>query len=348
MNAADAILDNLLDAVLVVDAAGTIIYANRAAAVLFGRSADLLLGQPFGYPVQARTVQELELLRGGQLLTAEVLASPIDWQGQRASLLSLRDITAQKRAANELSEQRRRLELTSEENAQFASLASHDLKEPVRKILTYTGRLQARSLPPEEARLVALIETSAQRMRALISGIADLSSVAQGAPAFEHVDLARVLTEVCTDLELLIEEKGAVVTQAGLPEIEGVPGALYQLLLNLVANALKYSRAGVPPRVELRALPAPEGWVEFVASDNGIGFNNEEAAQLFQPFKRLHGKQYEGTGIGLALCQKVVDLHGGSIRAEGRPGEGASFYVRLPLTQESPSPTLPGPSPTLP
>ena len=333
MNASDTILENLPDAVLVVNDSGAIVFANRSAQQLFGQPASALCGQPFGFPVRTAGPQEIELLRDGQLLTVQLLATAMNWQGQYFSLLSLRDITAQKRAVHELAERQHRLELANEENAQFASLASHDLKEPVRKILNYATRLLARELSADDRQLVSRIEASALRMRALIGGIADLSALAHGAPPFEHVDLARVFAEVCTDLELPIAEKAAVVTQQGLPEIEAVPGAMYQLLLNLVANALKYSRPGVPPRIELRRLSAPEGWLEFVTADNGIGFGNDQAEGLFQPFRRLHGTQYEGTGIGLALCQKVTDLHGGSIRAEGRPGEGASFYVRLPLVQ---------------
>ncbi|RYY39043.1 MAG: PAS domain S-box protein [Chitinophagaceae bacterium] len=333
MNASETILDNLPDAVLLVNAGGIIIYANRQAERLFGRAAAALQGQPFGFPLRPHTEQEIELLRAGHLVTAQLRANEVEWQGQKASLLSIRDITKQKRTSNELDEQRQRLEITSEENAQFASLASHDLREPVRKILTFSGRLLQHELQPEVRDLVERVASSANRMRALITGIADLSSVGRAEPVFEQVDLSRVLAEVCGDLELQIEETGASISRGDLPEIEAVPGAMYQLLLNLVANALKYRRDGVAPSITLRHLPAPEGWVEFSCSDNGVGFPNSEAETMFQAFRRLHGKQFEGTGIGLALCRKIVDLHGGSIRAEGRPGEGATFYVRLPERQ---------------
>lgn len=334
MKATDAILENLLDAVLVVDHIGCIIYANQSAQRLFQKSSDELLHQSFGFPILPYEEQEIQLFKNGELLTVQMLASHIEWDSRKASLLSLRDITTQKRIAEELQEQRKLLEQTSEENAQFASLASHDLKEPVRKIILFSDRLlNDGKLEPKEKELLTKIQTSARKMQALITGIAELSKVTHVQHVFKPVDLKKVVDEVCEDLELQIEEKEAAVIATDLPTIDAVPDKMYQLFLNLISNSLKYSRPEEKPVIRIYSEPWQEGWIRIVSRDNGIGFNNAFAAQLFQPFRRLHHKQYDGLGIGLALCQRIVDLHGGEIMAEGIEGSGAAFTLLLPQSQ---------------
>lgn len=334
MKATDAILENLLDAVLVVDHNGFIIYANLSAQRLFQKTADELLHQSFGFPILPYEEQEIQLLKNGALLTVQMLASHIEWGGRKASLLSLRDITTQKRITEELEEQRKLLEQSNEENAQFASLASHDLKEPVRKIILFSDRLLGTArLEAKEKEMLTKIQASARKMQALINGIAELSKVTHVQHVFEPVDLKKVVEEVCEDLELQIAEKEASVITGSLPTIEAVPDKMYQLFLNLVANSLKYCRADVRPVIRIYSEPWKEGWVRIVSADNGIGFDNAFAAQLFQPFRRLHQKQYDGVGIGLSLCHKIVELHGGQIKADGREGEGATFTLNLPQKQ---------------
>lgn len=334
MKATDTILENLLDAVLVVDHNGFIIYANRSAQRLFQKHADELLHQSFGFPILPYEEQEIQLLKNGALLTVQMLASHIQWEGRKASLLSLRDITAQKRTTEELEEQRKLLEQSNEENAQFASLASHDLKEPVRKIILFSDRLLGTvRLEPKEKEMLAKIQASARKMQALINGIAELSKVTHVQHVFEPVDLKKVVEEVCEDLEIQIAEKEASVIAGPLPTIEAVPDKVYQLFLNLISNSLKYGRENVKPVIRIYSEPWNEGWVKIVSTDNGIGFDNAFAAQLFQPFRRLHHKQYDGVGIGLSLCHKIVELHGGQIRADGREGEGATFTLYLPENQ---------------
>ena len=335
MNATDTILDNLLDAVLVVNREGTIIYANHSAFQLFQKTNEHLLGQSFGFPVVQFEVQEINIIKDGVPLTVQMLASPIEWEGQRASLLSLRDVTAQKKLMEELEEQKEQLEKMNEENAQYASLASHDLKEPVRKILLYCDiLLRADGKSSGDVEKIQKIHSSATRMNRLINGIAELSRVSYVEHSFEPTDLKRVVEEVCSDLELQLQEKEAVVEVKSIPVVEAVPDKMYQLFLNLISNSLKYSRNDVPPRISIQSTPATDGKVEITMQDNGIGFSNDVAAQLFQPFKRLHKRDYEGIGIGLSLCQRIVEMHGGEIRAEGVEGQGATFVLELPLQQE--------------
>ena len=334
MKATDAILENLLDAVLVVDNAGYIIYANRSAQELFSRKTSELVGQPFGFPIVPHEVQEIEVFKEGKVLTAQMLASHISWDGQTASLLSLRDITAQRQVQEELARQRKLLEKTNEENAQYASLASHDLKEPIRKILVFSDMLLKQKALTDTARLhLSKIQSAAKRMHALIGGIAELSKITHMRQVFVPVNLKAVIEEVVNDLELQIDEKNAVVDVSELPTIDAIQNEMYQLFLNLISNSLKYSKEDVTPHIRIRQLDSEDGFVSIECSDNGIGFNSEAGAKLFQPFQRLHTTKYDGMGIGLTLCQKIVDAHHGRISAEGKDGQGATFRIVLPKYQ---------------
>lgn len=334
MRATDAILENLLDAVLVVNNDGNIIYANRSAQELFSLTAAELNGQPFGFPIVPYEVQEIEVLKSGRILTVQMLASHIQWDGQTASLLSLRDITAQKEVQEALARQRKLLEKTNEENAQYASLASHDLKEPIRKILIFSDMLLGQpDLQENVCSQLSKIQSSARRMQSLISGIAELSKITHIRHAFVPVNLKSVVDEVVEDLELQINDKRATVDVAELPTIEAVPNEMYQLFLNLISNSLKYSKDGTAPHVRIHELEANDGFVSIECADNGIGFDDEAGKKLFQPFQRLHTKKYDGMGIGLTLCQKIVDVHHGNITAKGKEGRGATFRIQLPQKQ---------------
>lgn len=331
---ADTILENLLDAVLVVDNSGYILYANRTAQELFSLSASELKGQSFGFPIVPHERQEIEVYKAGELLTVQMLASDIHWNGQQASLLSLRDITEQKQTQEDLAQQRELLEKTNEENEQYASLASHDLKEPIRKILFFSDHLlSSQELPGKERMYIEKILSSARRMHSLITGISELSKIAHTRHAFTPLNLMVVVSEVIDDLELQIEEKQARVELSTLPTIDAVTNEMYQLFFNLISNALKYSRQDSAPHIRIREKADDDGYVCIECIDNGIGFDNEMSGKLFQPFQRLHSTQYDGMGIGLTLCQKIVKAHHGQITAEGIPGEGAVFRIRLPRYQ---------------
>ena len=331
IRATDTILENLLDAVLVVNDSGNIIYANQSAQNLFRRPAVELVGQPFGFPIIPYEVQEIEVLKDGEILTVQMLASHIPWDGQKASLLSLRDITAQKQVQEELVRQRKVLEKTSEENAQYASLASHDLKEPIRKILMYSDRLLHKgNLEENDKGQLMKIQSCAKRMHSLITGIAELSRINHVRHIFKPVDLKVIVEEVRADLEFQVEEKNAIVEVGDLPVIDGIQDEMYQLFLNLISNSLKYSASDKRPHIHIQQKLTDDDYVCIECVDNGIGFDNELGKKLFQPFQRLHTTKYEGMGIGLTLCQKIVDVHKGDIMAEGKPGEGARFTIRLP------------------
>jgi signal transduction histidine kinase len=235
------------------------------------------------------------------------------------------------------------LERSNMELQQFAHVASHDLKEPLRKVTTFTSHILQRSANLEETQLNMLhkIDQCARRMSGMIDGILAYSSVNGSQEPFEVVDLNAVIQNVKNDLEIVIGEKGATVNSTHLPQIEGAPVLLTQLFYNLINNALKFTLPGVAPvinisceKVEARVSAAGGGCYRIVVEDNGIGFDNKFAEKIFNSFSRLHSKaEYEGTGLGLALCKKIIHYHHGSISAES-DGQGAKFVLLLPQKQE--------------
>ncbi|WP_121357705.1 PAS domain-containing sensor histidine kinase [Flavisolibacter nicotianae] len=227
------------------------------------------------------------------------------------------------------------LQRSNEDLQQFAHVASHDLKEPVRKIRTFSDRLHTEfeGILPERAKLyLSKIETSAERIYAMINGVLLYSSLDADDQVFEEVDLAKIIGEIATDLEVLISEKCAVLHRKQLPHVKGSPVLLYQLFYNLINNSLKFAKPSVAPEISIKAeeIGNKKYW-KVIVEDNGIGFSQEEATHIFQTFTRLHAKdKYEGTGLGLALCKKIVERHSGSIEAEGIEGRGSKFTVTLP------------------
>jgi PAS domain S-box-containing protein len=251
-----------------------------------------------------------------------------------------RDVTERKLAQNTLQKALEALESSNRDLQEFAFVASHDLQEPLRKIQTFSDRLinrHAVALGGEVQQYLDRIRSAAGRMQTLVEDLLQYSRLGRNARAFTLVPLASVVTDVLSDLEGAIERSGARVDVAALPEVEGDRTQLRQLFMNLVANALKFTRDGVPPRVSIGCEIVQGGlgqMAEVTVRDNGIGFEPQYAEQIFQPFKRLNTQEaFAGSGIGLAIVRKIVDRHNGSVQAEGVPGEGASFRVRLPLRQ---------------
>jgi signal transduction histidine kinase len=225
----------------------------------------------------------------------------------------------------------------------FAAIASHDLQEPLRKIQSFGNLLDSKysELLPDEGRMyVRRMRDDAARMQALINDLLAYSRLAARAQPFTPVDLNLVLTLVLDDLDDLIRRTAGQVVVSDLPTIAGDPAQLHQLLLNLVGNALKFHRAAVPPHVRIAAncsdlssghAPGLETFWSITVADNGIGFKPQHAERIFQMFERLHGRGvYDGTGIGLAICRKIVECHGGTIVATGMPDAGSVFTITLP------------------
>ncbi len=217
---------------------------------------------------------------------------------------------------------------------QFASIASHDLQEPLRKVRTFTQQLtviDSDNLSPKGHDYLERANGAAERMQKLIEDLLKFSRVATHGRPFEPVDLQEVTRGVLGDLELQIERPGAVVRVGELPTVDADPLQMRQLMQNLISNALKFAREGVPPEVAVDASVNDDS-VQITVRDNGIGFDPQYAGRIFRVFERLHGRsRYPGTGIGLALCRKIVERHGGRIVAEGEPDAGATFTVTLPV-----------------
>ncbi len=254
--------------------------------------------------------------------------------GARGVVASLVDVTAQHEAETELRTKTIELERSNLDLEHFASVASHDLQEPLRKIQTFGDQLQRRcgaDLDERGQLYVERMQAAATRMRTLIEDLLSYSRVTSLARPFTEVDLAGVVAEVLDDLEEAVDAAGAEVRVGELGCLDADRTQMRQLLQNLIANAIKFQRPGVPPVVEVHTTTCEAGRLQLVVEDNGIGFDAQYAERIFGIFERLHGRQdYAGTGIGLAVCRKIAIRHGGDVTATGSPGSGARFVVDLP------------------
>lgn len=327
------------DGLLVLDPDGVIGFANPAAATMFGRSAEGLIGSELGYPVSGASTTEIEILGpDGAFGVAEMRVEPHRWQGRPALLALLRDVTRFKETEARLRATTQEVEARNRELEDFAVIVSHDLQEPLRKIRLFGRRLADRSeaaLDQDGKVSLGHMLSAADRMRGLLMDLLDLTRVSASAPSFVEVDLASLAAEAVHDLAAALEESRGRIEWHDLPLLRGEPAQLRLVLQNLFANALKYRRPDVPPRVRVENVEGAPGTRAFAVLDNGIGFEQMHAERIFAPFQRLHPAHvYSGTGIGLAICRKIVERHHGRIEAFGEPGCGARFVITLPLQPE--------------
>jgi PAS domain S-box-containing protein len=232
------------------------------------------------------------------------------------------------------------LERSNEDLQQFAHVASHDLKEPVRKIKTFTSRLQEElnETLNEKGRLyLSKIQGAADRMFTMIDGVLTYSTFNAAEQISEYVDLNKVIKNIEIDLEVIFQEKHAIIHYKDLPVLDGSPILIYQLFYNLINNSLKFVKTGVPPNISVTSKTVychEQPFAQIMVEDNGIGFEQDQAEKIFNTFARLNSKdKYEGTGLGLALCKKIVQRHDGTIEASGLSNKGAVFTINLPLKQ---------------
>lgn len=267
---------------------------------------------------------------------------PIRNHGLTGYVKVLRDMTQEQLFTEELhrlvAERTAELQRSNEDLRQFAHVASHDLKEPIRKIQTFNNRIldeYADALPPKVKTYSEKIGTAADRMISMIEGVLRYSKLSYAEQVWEAVNLNEVVQQIATDLEVMMQQKGAVIEAAELPILTANPTLMYQLFYNLTLNSLKFAKEDEPPRIIITSEKVKQEEKEFgkiTVSDNGIGFEPDFNELIFKTFARLHPvEDYEGTGLGLALCKKIVERHGGAISAKGVPGKGATFTILLPL-----------------
>jgi PAS domain S-box-containing protein len=369
----EQMIDSAVDLITVYDTDTKVITVNKQVEKLLGKERSDIIGKPylelFPDSKASHTYNNLLKCLAGETThhvvqralysdrSFDIFMIPLRHQGEvYAALVLVHDITDIIGISDKLHDTNKKLEQkntelarTNKELEQFAYVASHDLQEPLRKIHTFSGRLKEKSSSEldETSRLwIEKIMHSTNRMSNLIKDILDYSRLTVSDADFIPVNLNHTLANVLVDFDLRIAEKNALVESDTLPVVEGIPLYLYQLFHNLVGNGLKFTRSGVTPHICISAKPLtgtilpygeslPEGkYWEIIFEDNGIGFSPEFSEKIFTIFQRLNERsKFEGTGVGLALCRKIIDIHSGKIFAESREGEGATFHIILPEKQ---------------
>ncbi len=361
-----ALVDHAEDAITGETLDGTIVSWNSGAEKIYGYPAEEIRGRSVSLLVPPGHQDELpeifeKIRRGervlhyetarmrkdGRVIDVSVTLSPIrDSSGgiSGASVVA-RDITEQKRAEEEIrklnleleqrvAERTAELMRSNEELQQFAYVASHDLQEPLRMVASYAQLLEKRyrgKLDKDADEFIGYVVDGASKMHQLINDLLAYSRLDTRGSHFTPTDCREVLEDVIENLKIAVEESNAVVTHSPLPTVVADGTQMVQLLQNLIGNALKFRRRDCRPQVRVAAEARNGAWL-FSVADNGIGIDPRHAERIFVIFQRLHRREFRGTGIGLAICKKIVERHGGRIWVESQPDKGSTFYFTLPRT----------------
>lgn len=352
------LVENANSIILRINLDGTIAFFNEFAQRFFGYSEKEILGRSIigtivpekdssgrdlssmvqeylRYPSPETSHENESMKKNGERVwiawTNRVL---LDFSGKIAGVLLVgNDITERRQAEEKLKAYTARLELANRELQDFTFVSSHHIQEPLRKIQTFSDRLIRRNLESldEEGKDDLLrIQRSASRMRALILSLLDFFRIADKKRPSSTVELSKLVDDVVKDLKPYLEETGGCVHQEGLPVIEADPTQMRVLFRNLIGNALKF-RSSQDPVIKVYSHACADGLCEIRVEDNGTGFDPRYLDKIFMPFQQLEGrKQDNGTGMGLAICRKIVELHNGTITAESEPGKGTTFIITLP------------------
>jgi light-regulated signal transduction histidine kinase (bacteriophytochrome) len=277
-------------------------------------------------PVELRCVR-----KDRSELDVEVRGKPFDQRKRNQRLVTIEDVSERKRRAVELREMNDALARSNQDLQRFAYIASHDLQTPLRSIASFVELLQSTYGAQMDAQgndWLKRTSHSVEHLQTLIRDLLEYSRIDVEPRAFETVSMREALHSATTLIEAAIRDANATITADELPEVNGDRSQLVQLLLNLVSNAIKY-RGKAAPTVHISAQSRPHDWL-FAIRDNGIGIAPKHHQRVFEIFKRLHDqKEYPGTGIGLAICTRVVDRHGGKIWVESTSGEGSTFFFTI-------------------
>jgi PAS domain S-box-containing protein len=361
----ESILNSAGEGIYGLDLQGRTTFVNPAAAKITGWKVDELVGReegevfhhqagvvkfPGANPEQNQADFIIFYRNDGSSFPAEYIRTPIyEKDKEVGAVVIFKDITERKRAEETLNRKAAELARSNAELEQFAYVASHDLQEPLRKIQAFGDRLKAKcdAVNLQDGRdYLERMQSAAARMQTLINDLLTFSRVISASQPLVPVDLNTVVKGVLGDLEYRIEQTKARIEQGDLPTIEADPLQMRQLFQNLIGNALKFQPADHQPLVKISAqiLKSPFAGTadedpyaeqcEISIQDNGIGFDEKYLDKIFAVFQRLHGRnEFEGTGVGLAVCRRITDRHGGIITAHSKAGEGATFVITLPLRQ---------------
>jgi len=356
-------IEKMTEGAVTLNANGDIQYCNSSFAGLLKRPLAGILGAPFELFAADSSKENLRALvqkgwqqdckgeislktTGNDPIPVQLSFTVLELEGGSALSIIITDLSAQKATQKQLEANNRELENSNNDLQQFASVASHDLQEPLRKIQVFANLIKEneKGLSPDHRVYLEKIIDSSTRMRSLIIDILTYSRLSANDADRQQVDLNELLVDLQYDFELIIQEKQAVITKEILPVVPANKGQIRQVFQNIISNALKFSKPGVPPQISITATPIAEKSFEsepaakgrfslICIKDNGIGFDEKYVNNIFALFERLNTKNaYSGTGIGLAIAKKIIDKHDGMITASGKEGEGACFKIILPIT----------------
>jgi PAS domain S-box-containing protein len=356
----EMILNSAGEGICGLDSEGKTIFVNPVVARITGWPIADLIGKTeqeiFGCNEATPSAlgdihppgERVFIRKDGTSFPVEFVKTPINENEKVVgAVLVFKDISERRRIENRITQKAAELSRSNSELEQFAFVASHDLQEPLRKIQAFGDRLRTKcegATPPEAMDYLERMQNAAGRMRTLIDDLLAFSRVFRSAEPFVPVDLGVVTREVLGDLEVRVEKTGARVEVGHLPSIEADPMQMRQLMLNLLSNALKFQAPGSQPVINVQSrlftTVTGEQNCEITVQDNGIGFDEKYMDKVFAVFQRLHGRnEYEGTGVGLAVCRRITDRHHGSIIAKSQLGQGATFIVTLPTQRPAVRPT---------
>ena len=346
------VVENSLTGIYIVQD-GRIAFANDRFAEIHGFSAEEIIGMDsldLVHPADRTLVKEMRerriageevpseyeargVTKNGEVISVQRRNTVIDFGGKPAILGNVLDVTALKNAESVSKAYAKELERSNKELQDFASIASHDLQEPLRKIRSFGDLLKSKcsdTLDEQGQDFIDRMQSAGRRMNELIQSLLAYSRVTTKAEPFSQVDLNQTLQDALSNLEVRIREEGAAIDAETLPAVEADPLQMAQLFQNLLSNAIKFRQKGQPPKVKISSRHCGDQ-LEIRVEDNGVGFDQQYLDRVFAPFERLHGRsEYEGVGMGLAICRKIVERHRGMITATSAPGKGATFIVKLP------------------
>lgn len=358
-----AVVETARDAIVSANQSGKIIFWNKCAEEFFGYTADEAVGKPLTLLMPERfheahrkgleqfvataeshligkTVELTGLRKGGGEFPLEISLSHWMLKDEHYFTAIVRDITERKRAEQaqrELGQKELELARAKVEREQlelFAFAASHDLQEPLHKVIAFGDLLELHAVHHLDEKSRSYIQHmchAAERMSQLLQDLLNFCRVTTKVEPFERISLKEVIRDILKDLEFRIKESEAQIEVEDLPDVQADRSQMHQLFQNLIVNALKFQKMEEPPRIRIRSSRPSPGWVEVEVEDSGVGFDRKHLDRIFKPFERLHNPhEYPGSGMGLAICQKIAARHGGRITAQSSVGEGSVFIVTLP------------------